>query len=257
MAEYATALKLGTTGLVLQLIEDGKAPRDLDIDEPVETLQEISQDQERQWMVRLQSGKRISAIDVQEEFLAAAQAHCKGQDEETDWVLAQWESVLHDLRGDYSQLIGRVDWASKLWLLETFREADRLEWNDPILKSLDLEYHNLHPEKGLYHGLVEEGGCRDSPPIKSLSLPPSIPRATRGPSDRGELVKHLLTCGQPAEAHAAGKDERFFPAYVINWSIFQVRGREAFAMADPFKTYVQEVRSYLASPLTHNLLMNM
>jgi len=39
MAEYATALKLGTTGLVLQLIEDGKAPRDLDLDEPVETLQ--------------------------------------------------------------------------------------------------------------------------------------------------------------------------------------------------------------------------
>ena len=121
MAEYATALKLGTTGLVLQLIEDGKAPRELDIDEPVESLQEISQDQERQWMVQLQSGKRLSAIDVQEQFLAAAQAHCHGQDEETDWVLAQWERVLNDLRGDYRELVGRVDWASKLWLLESFR----------------------------------------------------------------------------------------------------------------------------------------
>jgi proteasome accessory factor A len=72
MAEYATALKLGTTGLVLQLIEDGKAPAQLDLNEPVETLQEISQDQERQWIVRLESGKSISAIDLQEEFRAAA-----------------------------------------------------------------------------------------------------------------------------------------------------------------------------------------
>ena len=198
-------------------------------------------------MVRLQSGKRISAIDVQEEFLAAAQAHCKGQDEETDWVLAQWESVLHDLRGEYSQLVGRVDWASKLWLLETFREAERLEWNDPMLKSLDLEYHNLHPEKGLYHGLVEEGRVPRLTTDKVIELATDHPPRNTRAFGRGELVKHLLTCGQPGEAHAAGKDERFFPAYVINWSIFQVRGQEAFPMADPFKTYVQEVRAYLGS----------
>ena len=111
MAEYATALKLGTTGLVLQLIEAGLAPEGLDIDEPVETLQELSQDQERRWLVRLQSGKTMSAIDIQEQFLAAAKAHCQAQDEETDWVLTQWEAVLRDLRGDYVKLVGRVDWA--------------------------------------------------------------------------------------------------------------------------------------------------
>src|SRR5690348_10455768 len=135
MAEYATALKLGTTGLVLQLIEDGKAPRDLDLDEPVETLQESSQDQERQWMVRLQSGEQVVAIDVQDEVLAAAQAHCRGQDEGTDGVIAEWARVLGDLRGDYGRLVGRVDWASKLWLLDTFREAERLECHGPMLKS--------------------------------------------------------------------------------------------------------------------------
>ena len=78
MAEYATALKLGTTGLVLQLIEEGKGPRDLEIDEPVEALQEISQDQDREWIVRLQSGKRISAIDIQEQFLAARKDALQG-----------------------------------------------------------------------------------------------------------------------------------------------------------------------------------
>src|SRR5690349_11178283 len=128
MAEVATALKLGTTGLVLQLIEEGHAPADLEIHEPVETMQELSQDQDRQWVVRLQSGKSISAIDIQEAFFAAAQAHYRGQDDETDWVLAQWEAVLRDLRGDYTTLVGRVDWASKLWLLETFREAEHMMW---------------------------------------------------------------------------------------------------------------------------------
>ncbi len=81
MAEYATALKMGTTGVVLQLIEEGHAPEGLDIQEPVEALQEISQDQDRRWLVTLTSGKTMSAIEIQERFLEAAQAHCKGQDE--------------------------------------------------------------------------------------------------------------------------------------------------------------------------------
>jgi len=245
MAEYATALKLGTTGLVLQLIEEGKAPRDLDINEPVEALQEISQDQDRQWIVQLQSGKTISAIDVQEQFLAAAQTHYHGQDEETDWVLEQWESVLRDARRDYERLVGRVDWASKLWLLESYREAEGLEWSDPMLKSLDLEYHNLNPKKGLYYGLMEEGRVPRLTTDKAIDLAVEHPPRNTRAFGRSELVKHLLLCGPPAETDDAKKDERFFPSYVINWSIFQLRGQAPFPMPDPFKTYVQEVRSHL------------
>ena len=247
MAEYATALKLGTTGLVLQLIEEGKAPSELEINEPVEVLQDISQDQDRKWIVQLQSGKTISAIDIQEQFLCAAQAQYKGQDEETDWVLEQWESVLHDLRGDYEQLVGRVDWASKLWLLESFREAERLEWTDPMLKSLDLEYHNLNPKKGLYYGLLEEGRVPRLTTDKAIDLAMEHPPRNTRASARGELVRHLLACGPPAEPNDSRKDERFFPSYVINWSIFQLRGQAPFPMPDPFKTYVQEVRSLLAA----------
>jgi proteasome accessory factor A len=246
MAEYATGLKLGTTGLVLQLIEEGKAPNEFEISEPVEALQEISQDQERRWIVQLQSGKTISAIDIQEQFLNAAQVHYKGQDEETDWVLEQWESVLRDIRGNYQQLVGRVDWASKLWLLESFREAEGLEWTDPMLKSLDLEYHNLNPKKGLYYGLLEEGRVPRLTTDKAIDLATEHPPKNTRAFGRGELVRHLLTCGPPAELSDAKKDERFFPSYVINWSIFQLRGQAPFPMPDPFKTYLQEVRSHLS-----------
>ncbi len=246
MAEYATALKLGTTGLVLQLIEDGKAPRDLEITEPVEALQEISQDQERRWMVQLQSGRTLSAIDVQEQFLDAAQREYRGQDEETDWVLNQWASLLQDLRGDYEKLVGRVDWASKLWLLESFREAEKLDWADPMLKSLDLEYHNLHSGRGLYFGLVDEGRVPRLTTDKAIALAMDHPPRNTRAFGRGELVRHLLACGFPAETDDPKKDERFFPSYVINWSIFQLRGQAPFPMPDPFKTYVQEVRSHLS-----------
>jgi proteasome accessory factor A len=245
MAEYATALKLGTTGLVLQLIEEGHAPSDLDIDEPVETLQEISQDQERQWVVRLQSGRTISAIDIQEQFLAAALTHCRGQDDETDWVLAQWETVLQDLRGDYAKLVGRVDWASKLWLLESYREAEQVDWHDPMLKSLDLEYHNLDPKKSLYGALLHEGR------VPRLTTDTLVDLATeQGPKNtraygRSELVKHLLASGASNERSHPPSEERFFPAYVINWSIFQVRGRAPFPMPDPFNTYVKDIYTHL------------
>ncbi len=246
MAEFATALKMGTTGLVLQLIEDGEAPDGLDIDEPVDALQDISRDQDRRWIVRLQSGKTMSAIDIQEQFLAAARRAYAGQDEETDWVLDQWQTVLEDLRGDYAKLVGRIDWASKLWLLESFREAEGVEWDDPILKSLDLEYHNLHGQKGLYYGLVQEGRAPRLTTDKVIELAADhAPKNTRA-FGRGELVKRLLVAdaGDAHDGPDAGEfAEGSFPPYVIHWSIFQVRGRPPVPMPDPFNTYVREVRA--------------
>ncbi|MFM8551552.1 MAG: proteasome accessory factor PafA2 family protein [Nitrospiraceae bacterium] len=249
LAETATALKLGTTGLVLQLIEEGHAPTGVDFEDPVETLKEISRDQDFAWLVTLRSGKTISAIDIQEQFLDAARTQYRGQDEETDWVLDQWETVLADLRGDYTKLVGRVDWASKLWLLDSFREAEKMDWHDPWLKSLDLEYHNLHKEKGLYFGLVDEGKVSRVTTDKAVELAQTQPPRNTRAFGRGELVRHLLEHGVP-EAEAQEDEEprggRFFPDYVINWSIFQVRGRQPFPMPDPFKTYVNEVRHHLA-----------
>ncbi len=249
LAETATALKLGTTGLVLQLIEEGHAPTGFDFEDPVETLKEISRDQDFTWLVALRSGKTISAIDIQEQFLDAAGKRYRGQDEETDWVLDQWETVLTDLRGDYRKLVGRVDWASKLWLLDSFREAEKVERDDPWLKSLDLEYHNLHPDKGLYFGLLEEGKVPRVTTDKAVELAQTQPPRNTRAFGRGELVRHLLDHGVPEPEEReddARSPVRFSPDYVINWSIFQVRGRPPFPMPDPFKTYVQEVRNHLA-----------
>ncbi len=246
MAEYATALKLGTTGLILQLIEEGHVPQGLDFDEPVDVLRQISRDPTREWVVTLATGKSLSAIDVQELYLKASQDHCSGQDEETDWVLEQWESVLRDLRGDHTTLVGRVDWASKLWLLKTFKGEEHLEWEHPWLRSLDLEYHNLNPESGLFFGLQEEGKAPrvTTNTVVDLAMR-NPPRNTRA-FGRGELVKYLVETDGNHEPPDPTQQERHFPHYVINWSIFQLRGQPPFLMANPFKTYLTEVRSHLA-----------
>lgn len=246
MSEVATALKFGTTSLVLQLIEDGHHPRGLEIAEPVEALQEISHDQTREWLVTLDTGRTLSAIDIQEQYLAAAERHYRGQDDDTDWVLDQWAGVLNDLRSEYTRLVGRVDWASKLWLLESFREAEGVDWDDPVLKSLDLEYHNLHEDKGLYFGLVDDGRVpRVTTDAAVLLAEEHPPRNTRA-FGRGEVVRYLLTSGPPPDDGDPRTEIRFLPPYVINWSAFHLRGRAPFLMPDPFKSYAHEVRGHLA-----------
>jgi len=245
MAEETTLLKMGTTGLVLQLIEEGHAPQGLDFDDPVQTLRAISRDPKREWKVTLSTGKNLSALDIQEEFWEAASKRYSGQDEETDWVLAHWESVVKDLRKGYQAVVGRVDWASKLWLLENFREAEKLEWDDPWLKSLDLEYHNVDLQAGLYHGMAEEG---DAPRFTTNDLVELAkcqpPRNTRA-FGRSEIIRHIVKEGWAdfLEQTAAHQDPRR-PPYVINWSGLQLQGSPAFIMADPFRTYVKESHDY-------------
>lgn len=156
MCEYATALKVGTTRVVLDLIARGAAP-DLELESPVSAIKQISRDADLKARVRRRTGAALSGLDIQEQYLAAARRTLSGSDPETDWILAEWEKVLYQLTGERSQLVGKLDWVTKQWLLETFIREERIGWDDPWLASLDLEYHNVDPERGLFLGLEAEG----------------------------------------------------------------------------------------------------
>ena len=159
MSEVATALKIGTMALVLELIEKGHAPV-LDLANPVEATKSISRDQSFDWIVELMDGRKISAIEIQRTYLAAAQRHCDQSEAETRWVLREWESALNDLQIDPMKCMDRIDWVAKRYLLSTFREAEKLSWSDPWLQSIDLEYHNIDPVAGLYHEMVRSCALR-------------------------------------------------------------------------------------------------
>ncbi|GJL54126.1 MAG: Pup deamidase/depupylase [Nitrospirales bacterium] len=156
MCEYATALKIGTTRLVLDLISQHVAPV-VELENPVQAIQAFSRDPELKTVVTRTHGAPVSACHIQALYLDAAQKALAGLDEETDWILAEWERVLTLLEQDRRALVGVLDWVTKLSLLERFRQEEQLEWSDPWLVSLDLEYHNVNPERGLYLGVEAEG----------------------------------------------------------------------------------------------------
>ena len=182
MCEYATALKVGTTRLVLDLIERGAMPH-IELDQPVAAVKQLSRDPDLKAVVRLKDGRRLSAVELQAQYCEAARRELAGSDEESDWLLNEWSNTLGLLSQDRSQLVGKLDWVTKQWLLETFLREERIGWDDPWLASLDLEYHNINPEQGLYLGLEAEGRAW------RMTTDEAIDEAIRnGPSDtRGGL----------------------------------------------------------------------
>jgi proteasome accessory factor A len=155
MSEWATAMKVGTTALMLDLIERGEAPQ-LEIAQPVDANRSISRDQTYDWIIELKDGRKISAIDVQRIYLRAASKLDDGAIEDCQWVLREWENILNDLERDAISTRDRVDWAAKKFLLDALQEEEKLSWSDPWLQSIDLEYHNLDLESGLYYELVRK-----------------------------------------------------------------------------------------------------
>jgi Pup amidohydrolase len=149
-------LKVGTTQLVLELIARGAALA-LELEQPVTAVKQLSRDQNLKAAVRQKNGSTITGLDIQERYYLAAEKHLAGADAETDWILREWAATLRLLTGDRRQLVGRLDWVTKLWLLETFMQEERIGWDDPWLASLDLEYHNVSSDRGLFLGLEAEG----------------------------------------------------------------------------------------------------
>jgi proteasome accessory factor A len=158
MSEVSTYLKIGTTAIVLKMIEDEFLP-DLSLDHPVQSLHEISWDITCKQTVRTQDGRTISAIDLQWEYLDHAKKYVKEHDATASnaEVLQQWEVILTGLEEDPLALHRELDWVAKYRLMEGYRERDGLEWNDPKLRVIDLQYHDVRRDKGLYYKLVANG----------------------------------------------------------------------------------------------------
>jgi len=160
MSEYATALKIGSTALVIDLIELRLIPDNFVVLEPTEAIKAISRDQTYQWEFCLKDGRATTAIDLQRQYLELAKQHLDPNNGETDWILAEWEAILNQLEQEPMELVDCIDWVAKKWLLTTFIEEEGIQWDDPWLQSLALQYHDIDPENGLYYALETQGSMR-------------------------------------------------------------------------------------------------
>ncbi|WP_406289649.1 depupylase/deamidase Dop [Embleya sp. NBC_00896] len=184
LSEVSTYLKLGTTALVLSMIEDRFLGNDLTVDQPVRTLHEVSHDPTLKQLITLRSGRKLTAIQLQLEYLELARKYVENRfgkdvDEITSDVLDRWESVLARLETDPMSLSRELDWVAKLQLLEGYRQRDVLEWDAPRLHLVDLQYADVRPDKGLYNKLEDrfERITTEAEVQRAVHLPPEDTRA--------------------------------------------------------------------------------
>jgi Pup amidohydrolase len=182
MSEISTYLKLGTTALVLAMVEDNFLTGDFSIDGPVAALRAVSHDATLSHRVTLRDGRKLTGVHLQMEYLEQARKYVEDRfgadaDDVTRDVLDRWESVLSRLADDPTQLSGELDWVAKLALLEGYRDREGLGWDAHKLQLVDLQYHDVRAERGLYNRLVARGS------MQTILDEADVSRATTNPPD--------------------------------------------------------------------------
>jgi Pup amidohydrolase len=191
LSEVSTYLRVGVTAIVLGLVEDGAIPRSLAVNDPVKVVKEISHDLACKRQYALERGGRMTAIEIQKEFLDNALRYFSSRsiDPITKDVLVRWERVLAKLAEDPFQLDREVDWVIKHKLITTYMQRHKVDWHHPQVHMLDLQYHDVRPDKGLYHLLERRGE------VDRIVDPEEIERAVTVPPDdtrayfRGECIR--------------------------------------------------------------------
>ena len=183
LSEVQNFLKLGTTALMLAALEDGAIPDPLDLSDPVEACWQISHDLSLGKPIQLDGGGSATALELQGRYLEWFAKYVEKELDEPVWnqLIEEWERTLSLLETDPMQLADTLDWVAKRRLFDGFVARDGLEWSDTKLRALDLQYHDVDPEKGLYNRLVARGAMRtlftDQQIEDAVSNPPQRTRA--------------------------------------------------------------------------------
>ncbi len=183
MSQVATFLKVGTSAIVLAMIEDDVMGTDLALAQPVPAIRDVSHDPALQRTVGLRDGRRMRAIDIQWELLERARKYERERgleavgDEVGAEVLRRWEAVLTGLESDRASVATTVDWVAKERVLHAFADRHGLEWGDAKLRAIDLQYHDMRPEKCLADRVGLETIVSEADAETAMTEPPPTTRA--------------------------------------------------------------------------------
>ncbi|RZS80079.1 proteasome accessory factor A [Motilibacter rhizosphaerae] len=238
MAEPTTLLKVGSTDLVLRMIEAGGVMRDLTLENPIRAIREISHDVTGRRKVRLANGREASALEIQEEYLTRARdfvARRELSDPTVDRVLDLWERALRAVSTGDLDLVGReIDWVIKYKLIERYRAKHGMELSDARIAHLDLAYHDIRRGRGLYYLLEAQGVvdrvANDLRIFEAKSVPPQTTRARL----RGEFIKR---------AQEKRRD------FTVDWVHLKLndQAQRTVLCKDPFRSVDERVEKLIAS----------
>jgi proteasome accessory factor A len=221
-------LKVGTTSLVLDLLEANCLPR-IVLADAVAAFRNLSHNPDGPWLVQLADGGCVEAISLLFEFLHAAKSEFTGRDAETDLLISIWTDTLNALASNPEALVGKVDWITKRWLLREFCQQENIGWSHPWLKSQDLEYHQIDPARSLGLALEQTPAGWQIPPKEITQAVGQAPCNTRA-AIRAQAMRLL-------------KDESC--AYYIDWEIIGGEGGNLLQMLNPFESGWREAETWM------------
>ncbi|MDQ0370414.1 proteasome accessory factor A [Catenuloplanes indicus] len=237
MNEVTTLLKVGSADIVLRMIEAGVVMRDLSLENPIRAIREVSHDVTGRRKVRLASNKEISALEIQQEYLAKATEFVerRGGDDTAKRVVELWGRVLDAVEsGNLDPVSREIDWVSKLKLIERYQAKNDLPLSHPRIAQMDLAYHDIRRGRGLY-GLMErrkqvDRVAGDLDIYEAKETPPQTTRARL----RGEFIKH---------AQEKRRD------FTVDWVHLKLndQAQRTVLCKDPFRAHDERVERLIAS----------
>jgi proteasome accessory factor A len=237
MSETTMLLKVGTTDLILRMIEAGAALRDMTLDNSIRAIREVSHDMTGRNRIRLANGREVSALDIQYEYLNRAKdfTDANGLDASTKRVLEMWERALVAIEtGNLDKIAREIDWVTKYQLIERYQAKHGLPLSAPRIAQLDLAYHDIRRGRGLYYLLHRDGAVdrvtRDLDIFEAKSLPPQTTRAKL----RGEFIRR---------AQEKRRD------FTVDWVHLKLndQAQRTVLCKDPFRSVDERVERLIAS----------
>jgi proteasome accessory factor A len=236
MSEVSTYLKVGTTAIVLDMIEDGFFDKDWSLQSPVQAIRDISHDLTLRESIKLKDGRTITPLALQMDYLEHALRYLDTiePDPITKDIVARWQYTLEKLADDPYQLNRELDWVIKRELIETYMSRNRLSWRDPKVSLLDLQYHDIRPDRGLYYVLARRGLIERATSDEAIERAKNFPPQTTRARLRGEFIR---------QANLKGKD------YRVDWVYLKLNDpeRETILCKDPFQSHDERVERLIRS----------
>jgi proteasome accessory factor A len=237
MSEYATFLKVGTTSILLRMLEDpGVVLRDMTLENPIRAIREISHDITCKRRVRLANGREASALDIQTEYLNRAKRYAdnKGLSPLEEQALGMWEHCLEGIEKDPWTLDRECDWVIKHSLIDRYRVRNNVPLTHPRVALMDLQYHDVSRERGLFYRMQDKGlverVCTDEAIDLAVDEPPQTTRARL----RGEFIRRA-------------KERR--RDFTVDWVHLKLndQAQRTVLCKDPFKARDERVEKLIAS----------
>ena len=236
MSEWTNLMKVGITDLVLRMVEENTVMRDLTLENPIRAIREISHDISCRKRVRLANGRELSAIDIQNEYYERTSRFLerRGGDALTRRLLREWRTALDALAAqEPERLVRKVDWVTKHVLIEGYRAKHGLQLASAKVALMDLAYHDVNRDRGLYYLMEWRGTVERAVDEKDVTRAMREPPQTTRARLRGEFIRH---------AKQRRRD------YTVDWVHLKLndQAQRTVLCKDPFKSVDERVEQLIA-----------